>query len=298
MYVDNPRKKHHFFRKFLLSLLLVIVLFVGICCVIGQPKAEGSDGAALRRPGVSTILLAGTDEAGYRTDTIILMTVDSKQDAVSLLSIPRDTYTEGYAVPKINSACGAAGGGQAGMEQLMTEVTRLLGFRPDGYLMVNFSVAEKVVDIFGGLDFYVPMDMNYDDPYQDLYIHLQEGYQHLNGEQAVQVLRFRSGYAMADLERVNVQRDLLQAAIDQWMTPSVVLRGPAAAAAVLKETTTDLSLGNCIWLARVLMGCDTTQMVTTTLPGSAQYIGGGSYFVPDRAAVETLMQETYSPYEY
>ena len=109
MYVDNPRKKHHFFRKFLLSLLLVIVLFVGICCVIGQPKAEGSDGSALRRPGVSTILLAGTDEAGYRTDTIILMTVDSKQDTVSLLSIPRDKYTEGYAVPKINSACGAAG---------------------------------------------------------------------------------------------------------------------------------------------------------------------------------------------
>lgn len=297
MYVDQPRKKHHFIRKTILSLLLVVILFVGICCVFGQPTDGTMDSTQFRKDGVSTILLTGTDEGGYRTDTIILMTVDAKAHTVSLLSIPRDTYTEGYNPPKINSACASAGGGETGMEQLLSEVTKLLGFRPDGYVMVDFDCFSDVVDLFGGVNFYVPMDMDYEDPYQDLYIHLKEGYQHLDGDSAIQVMRFRSGYAMADLERVNVQRDFLQAAMDQWLNPTILLRGPVAAATVLKQTTTDLSVGNCIWLARVLMGCDTTQIITNTLPGVPQYINGGSYYVPDAAAIQQMMGESYSPYE-
>ena len=294
---DRPKKKRRFLRKAIVSLLLVLVLFVGIACVFGQPIDKLAD-PSTRKDGVSAILLAGTDEAGYRTDTIILATIDDKNHTVSLLSLPRDTYTEGYSVPKINSACGAAGGGEAGMEELMDAVEGHLGFRPDGYAMVNFDMFSTIVDIFGGVDFYVPMDMDYEDPYQDLYIHLDEGYQHLDGEQALQVMRFRSGYAMADLERVNVQRDFLQAAMDQWLDLSVVIRGPIAAGVVLKNMTTDLSLGNCIWLAKALMFCDATQMVTQTLPGTPQYINGGSYYVPDSYAVSELMKEYYSPYIY
>ena len=196
---ERQRKKHHFFRKLLVSALVVLVLFTAVCCVIGQPKADAPDTALLRQEGKCAILLAGTDEEGYRTDTIILVTIDDSEHTVSLLSIPRDTYTSGYSVPKINSACGAAGGGAGGMEELMDAVENLLGFRPDGYAMVNFDVFARVVDLFGGVDFDVPVDMDYEDPYQDLYIHLKAGEQHLNGEEALQVMRFRSGYAMADL---------------------------------------------------------------------------------------------------
>ena len=90
------------------------------------------------------------------------------------------------------------------------------------YAMVNFDVFARVVDLFGGVDFDVPVDMDYEDPYQDLYIHLKAGEQHLNGEEALQVMRFRSGYAMADLERVNVQRNFVQAAMDQWLNWTVM----------------------------------------------------------------------------
>ena len=155
MYVDQPGRKHPFLRRTLLSLLGVLVAFAVICCFFGQPK-DHTD-SRTRRSGVSTILLCGTDEEGYRTDTMILMTLDSREHTVSLLSLPRDTYTSGYSVPKLNSACGAAGGGEAGMENLMNEVTVLLGFRPDRYAMVNFDVVEKIVDLFGGVTFNVPM---------------------------------------------------------------------------------------------------------------------------------------------
>lgn len=293
---ERKRKKHHIFRKLLGSILLVLVLFTAVCCVIGQPRADAPDTSLLRQEGKCAILLAGTDEEGYRTDTILLLTIDDKEHTLSLLSIPRDTYAEGYAVPKINSACGAAGGGAAGMEELMDAVDNLLGFRPDGYAMVNFDVFARVVDLFGGVDFNVPVDMDYEDPYQDLYIHLKAGEQHLNGEQALQVMRFRSGYAMADLERVNVQRAFVQAAMDQWLNWTAVIRSPIAAAAVLEDVVTDLSPGNCIWLLKALLLSDLDNVVTQTLPGVPQYINGGSYFVADSYAVGELMGEYYSPY--
>lgn len=288
------RKKHHFIRKTICGLLLAVVLFVGYCCVFGMPEADA--GSGLRRNGICNILLVGTDEGGMRTDTMMVLSINDQEHTARLLSLPRDTYTEGYNPPKLNSACAYAGGGMAGMERLTDEVNKLLGFPMDGYAMVNFDVFTDIVDTFGGVKFYVPMDMDYEDPYQDLYIHLQQGYQKLNGEQAVQLMRYRSGYAMADLERVNVQRDFVQAAMDQWMNPWLIVRLPIAGATVYQDVTTDLSPGNCIWLLRALLQCDATHIDTQTLPGTPQYINGGSYFVPDTAAVEALMTGFY-PFE-
>lgn len=288
------RKKHHFIRKTICGLLLAVVLFIGYCCVFGMPEADA--GIESRRNGICNILLVGTDEGGMRTDTMMVLSINDQEHTARLLSLPRDTYTEGYNPPKLNSACAYAGGGMAGVERLTDEVNKLLGFPMDGYAMVNFDVFTDIVDTFGGVKFYVPMDMDYEDPYQDLYIHLQQGYQKLNGEQAVQLMRYRSGYAMADLERVNVQRDFVQAAMDQWMNPWLIVRLPIAGATVYQDVTTDLSPGNCIWLLRALLQCDATHIDTQTLPGTPQYINGGSYFVPDTAAVEALMTGFY-PFE-
>jgi len=290
----RQRKKHHFIRKTILGLLFAVVLFVLYCAWFGMPEADVDTAAG--RNGICNILLVGTDESGLRTDTMMLLSINDEDHTARLLSLPRDTYTEGYSVPKLNSACAFAGGGESGMQRLMGEVQTLLRIPPDGYAMVNFDVFENIVDLFGGVKFYVPMDMDYDDPAQDLYIHLQQGYQKLDGEKAIQLMRYRSGYAMADLERVNVQRDFMQAAMDQWLNPWLIVKAPIAGATVYKEMVTDLSPGNCIWLIRALMQCDLTHLETQTLPGTPQYINGGSYFVPDTAAIEELTRELY-PYE-
>lgn len=291
----KQRKKHHFIRKTICGLLLAVVLFVAYCALIaGMPEADVD--TTDKRNGICNILLAGTDEGGMRTDTMMLLSINDKEHTVTLLSLPRDTYTEGYNPPKLNSACASAGGGEAGMQRLMGEVHSLLGIIPDGYVLVNFNVFEDIVDTFGGVKFYVPMDMDYEDPAQDLYIHLEQGYQKLNGEKAVQLMRYRSGYAMADLERVNVQREFLQAALDQWLDPWLIIKAPIAAGTVYKDMTTDLSPGNCIWLIRALLQCDIAQLNTQTLPGAPQYINGGSYFVPDAGAIEALATAFY-PYE-
>lgn len=290
----RERKKHHFIRKTILGLLFAAALFIGYCSVFGMPEADVD--TIEDRNGICNILLVGTDEGGMRTDTMMLLSINDKAHTVTLLSLPRDTYTEGYNPPKLNSACAVAGGGESGMKALTQEVNKLLGVLPDGYVMVNFDVFEDIVDLFGGVKFYVPMDMDYEDPAQDLYIHLEQGYQKLSGDKAVQLMRYRSGYAMADLERVNVQREFLQAALDQWLDPWLIVKAPIAAGTVYKDMVTDLSPGNCIWLMRALLQCDIAHLNTQTLPGTPQYINGGSYFVPDTAAIEALAAELY-PYE-
>ena len=142
------------------------------------------------------------------------------------MSIPRDTYAPAYYVPKINSAYGAVGGGEKGMEQLMEQVKNVVGFMPDGYALVNLSAFVEAVDLLGGLDFDVPMDMDYDDPDQNLFIHLKAGEQHLTGEQLMWVVRFRSGYANADIGRTEVQRAVMKTAMKQWLRPKTLAALP------------------------------------------------------------------------
>lgn len=110
-------------------------------------------------------------------------------------------------------------------------------------------------------------------------------------------MRFRSGYATADLERVSVQRQFISAALEQWTS----LRGALALSGVinlLKDgTISSFTGGNYLWLAETLMLCDLKQIQTATLTGSATYIAGGSYYVLDATGVAEVVNTCCNPYE-
>ena len=83
-------------------------------------------------------------------------------------------------------------GGKGGnIEQTSKEIERLMGFRPDKYVIVNFDGIAAIVDAIGGVDYDVPFDMKYDDPSQNLHIDLKKGQQPLDGKQIVGFLRWR-----------------------------------------------------------------------------------------------------------
>ena len=294
-----PKKKRGGgFLKVLLVLALLLAALLGSVhfLVARQPQAEEALGA--RKAGCSTILIAGTDEGGYRTDTMMLFSVNRATGSMSLVSIPRDTliYCE-YSVPKINSAYGWASGGEAGMEQLLMRVGEIIGFQPDGYVLVDLSVFEQLVDTMGGVTFNVPVDMHYSDPSQNLTIDLSAGEQHLNGEQAMQVVRFRSGYAMQDLGRVETQRAFLSAAIKQWTSFKGLVHLPAALKLVSDASKTSLTTRELIWLCESALLCSRGEIQTRTLPGQASYIAGGSYYVLDAAGVCETINACCNPYE-
>ncbi|MGB5916751.1 MAG: LCP family protein, partial [Phormidesmis sp.] len=122
------------------------------------------------------------------SDTMLMMRFDPSEERVSVLSVPRDTRTNvDGAVTKINEA-NRDGGPSVSAEA----VSELLGGVPiDRYIRINVQGVEKLIDAIGGVVVNVPKDMKYQDDSQHLYINLKAGEQRLNGDQAIQFLRFR-----------------------------------------------------------------------------------------------------------
>ena len=218
-----------------------------------------------------TLLLVGKDAIGANTDTIMLMRYDAVENKLNVYSIPRDTLVDvPYSVKKINGVYfQTKNGKQGGIEALMDEVEDISGFRPDNYVVVDVKVVQQVIDTLGGVDFNVPVNMDYDDPTpnQDLHIHINAGMQHLNGENFVKVFRFRATYAMGDIDRLNVQHDLIKAAVTQWLKLGNVDKLFAAAKILVQNAETDLSYGNMQWYAQEFMKMNADSISLATMPG-------------------------------
>ena len=300
---DPPpqRKKKHRFLRFLgktILVLLALLILAGALSLLLAKMPETDQPIGARRDGCCTVLLCGVDEDGTRTDTMLLLYLDRNGKTLRLLSLPRDTMVNrDNPVPKLNGAYGANGKGEKGMNVLMDYVKDLVGYRPDGYVLISLDCFEDLVDAMGGVTFDVPMDMQYNDPTQDLYIDLKAGTQKLNGREAMWLVRFRSGYAMADLERVRVQRDFLAAAVNQWKSITRLPRVPYAAVLLMRNTETDLSYRNLCWVALTLARSGAGSLESDTLPGKPATVKGGSYYVEDRQAAAELVNEKYNPYE-
>ena len=247
------------------------------------PEAE--EAAALpaqtpvsHRRGVYNILLCGTDGDGLRTDTIMLGHLDKHSGTAALLSIPRDTplLTEDGRLQKLNAVY--AGGGHAGMRRLKKEVGRLLGFEPDGYVLIDLDAFRRTVDLLGGVWFDVPQDMDYSDP------------------RAGAGDPFGGRKAVAERGRGHAARALPQRLRDAGHSPH---RGAAAASAsagaavpfgenlpkllpvvrvFYEETLSDLTTGNLIYLAAKLCRCDLGSLTCCTLQGEGVTVGGVSYY--------------------
>ena len=154
------------------------------------------------------------------TDTLILASYDPKDQSAALLSIPRDTFIGDYkssatSWDKINAVYQTENGPQ----KLMKYVTDITGINVKYYVMVDTEALKVLVDEIGGVTFNVPIDMDYDDSSQDLYIHLKAGEQLLDGDKAEQVVRFRhnndgstypSEYGQEDIGRMKTQREFLK----------------------------------------------------------------------------------------
>lgn len=290
----KKKKKHILLKLILFLAILLLILFVALWIFARQPNNES---LGEHRDGCAAVLLVGTDVDGDRTDTIMLLYLDEKEREMNLLSIPRDTCVEyDDDVPKINGVYAHFGEGKNGMEALLDHSEQCIGYRPDGYILIDLDCFEELVDLMGGVTFDVPCDMEYEDPNQDLYINLQAGEQKLDGKEAMWVVRFRSGYANADLERIQVQRKFVSEAMKQWLTAKNIIKAPAVTALLTSNTTTNLSIRELTWLAKTAKAIGTKNMHTDTLPGEGAMIKGGAYYVLYPNATANLINEFYNPF--
>ena len=169
-----------------------------------------------RQDGVYTLLVAGSDDGTGNTDTIMVGRLDTVHHTANFVSIPRDTLINiDSPIRKINGVYWTAVySGASGSEALRRHVKKLTGFDVDCYAVIELDAFQRAVDALGGIWYDVPRRMYYED---GPVIDLQPGYQLLNGEQAMWLCRFRSGYVNGDLDRIEVQHDFLKAAADQFL---------------------------------------------------------------------------------
>ena len=275
--------------------LITMIGVIALCAVLAMswlftpPKSEQSIGA--RKKDTSTVLICGTDKDGTRTDTMMLVYMSGSEKQVGLLSLPWDTYTITSAGngAKLNSAYGRNGTGEEGMEGLLDYVQEIIGYRPDGYVLVDMTLVPRIVDLMGGLDVEVPMSFDLAG------IHLEAGMQHLEGSQVLQLLRFRKGYTMQDLDRIKVQRAVITAAMEQWVSFDHLADVGDALELVENHSLTNLNVRNFLWMGKTIL-LNRGELTSDTLPGYATYIGDVSYYVLDRQDVADLINDRYNPY--
>jgi LCP family protein required for cell wall assembly len=229
-------------------------------------------------PDRINILLIGSDKGGSNTDVLMLATFDKEANKIRLMSIPRDTRVLIKGKPHKINACMAYGK----EELLLKTIKDITGAPIHYYLKVDIAGFKEVVDILGGVDFNVPQDMKYSDPSQDLKINLKAGMQHLDGDKAEQLVRFRR-YQQADIQRVHVQQDFMKALISQNLNPQLIVKAPKLYGEIYKYVKTNLKgsdvLKNLGIINALLDGEDNVE--TSTLPGAAKYVNRISYFIFD-----------------
>ncbi len=256
------------------------------------PRAQP---AGTKRPAAYDILLCGTDADGVRTDTIILAHLDCARHRAALLSLPRDTpiRAEGGGLQKLNAVY--AGGGAEGMQALCRAVRRLVGIRPDGYVLIDLTAFCRAVDALGGVEFDVPMDMDYDDPAQDLSIHLKKGRARLTGSEAMGLVRFRSGYATQDIRRTQVQQAFLKEAAKQCLSASTLPRLGELMRLLSGHVTTDLRAGTVLACGAELLRCDLDAVQTATVQGEGVTVNGVSYYALYDWSVIDIVNDSFLP---
>lgn len=238
----------------------------------------------LRKPGTYTFLALGKDDAGLNTDTIMVGKLDTKNGTLDIVSIPRDTLVNvRWANKKINAIYANAGDGtQGSIEGMMEGVGAILGFPLDNYVLINIKAFEEMVDTVGGVYYDVPRDMYYDDPTQNLHIAIPKGYQLLDGEHALYVVRFRcgnnnSGYVDGDLGRIATQQDFLLSVARQMLTLGNIPNLPKLIQIMMENVETDLTGNNLAFYAQEFLKLDAENIRFHTLPADGVSIRGGSY---------------------
>jgi len=252
------------------------------------------ESSIMNEPAVNLLVL-GLDEYEERADSIVLMNYSPDAVKLNILSIARDTrvFVNGKPV-KINSLM--AIGGEQKMIDMVEEIT---GLNINYYITLNFEGFRKIVDTLGGVRVNVPFNMNYDDPTQNLHIHLKKGVQVLNGREAEQYVRFRKGnndnqgYSDGDLGRIKAQQEFIKSFIEQKLNLKYVSKIDDIYFILRKYMRTNIKLGDIRHYITSVKKLRNEDINAYTIPGRPRFIDGQSYFIINKKEVNRLIDEKF-----
>ena len=223
-----------------------------------------------------------------RTTTLIAASFDPASRRAYLLSIPRDTQTaiSGHGRTKINAA--HAYGGAA---LTLRTVENFTGVSFPYYIEITERGLIHLVDAVGGVNLYVDRDMDYDDNWDGLHIHLRKGYRRLGGKEAMEFIRFRHE-ELGDIARIRRGQQFVNALVDELRRPRVLLRLGRIVRVFREDMTTNLPPDQVLALAWFAARLPAHGVVRATLPGEFDD-GGSSDWIPDLLKDRDLIVRTF-----
>lgn len=335
----KPASKHNNKTKILIivniALLLAILVtaYLGrhtIVRVIGEHrlnKAEevipwGDDNTAkkenndepkqdiTRNQESRNILFIGKDDIALNTDVMMLINLNTKENKISVMQIPRDSFFTYNGTPvKFNSMfarilnSSKKTGDEVqdkknALDQFRQVLADNLSINIDYYAMIDLNGLVGIVDAIGGVPMYVPYDMKYTDPGQNLYIDIKEGQQTLTGAVARQYVRFRSGYVEADVGRQDAQKVFLVAFLNQFRSKFTLSNLGSIVKELDQYLITSLDDDQMTALAMIGYGMDLENISIFSAPGTPlsprEYYNGSAYYILNREALYKIVNEHFN----
>ena len=329
MNIGNKYLVTKFLRSFAIALAILIVITVGLGLILlsmnrstdsitasprPTPNGDG-DGLVIDGDGLPSLdehinfVLLATDD-GPRTDTMLAGTFNTKTGRIDIISLPRDTqvimpperrqilananrWVPSNGSMKLNEVHSFAGR-QHGIEFATRQIEELLGIRMDFYARIDLEAFRFIVDSIGGVEFYVPIRMFYVDPTpgHELRIDLQRGLQLLDGAAAEGLVRYRNSFPDADLGRIRVQQDFIQALISQVVQQNMFTTIFTMMNVYLNYVDTNFGIMDIPRFLPLIGSISADNVFTHTLPGS-DVRTTRSYFIMDELATRDLINEIF-----
>ena len=316
--LKKKRKKKKTWKKVLLIFLLVALIGGGAFAYRVHKNGGGMSGILAtvvghdentkKNLGEFRVLLLGisTDQEGVDlTDTIIVASYNPNTQKATLLSIPRDTYTgtnpsKATAYEKINALYNR----KHRPDETLKAVNDITGLNIEYYAVIKTEALIKLVETIGGVTFNVPINMDYDDPTQDLHIHLQAGEQLLDGDKAEQLVRFRHNnngtsypeeYGDNDAGRMKTQREFIMQVIRQTATPGNIFKLGEILDIAKEYIITNINFDVAKDYIPYVVEFSTENMLNATLPGkdTDQNVNNVWMFIYDKEETKKLIQELF-----
>ena len=329
---DNKKKKKKGIVGKIIKFILLILLIalIGYGCYFGwqyykhtsqmdgkeydplSASALGIDPEKLKDVGRLNVLLLGESGLGdgYKlTDTIMIASYNPQTQQASILSVPRDTYvgkrnkntaTSHYLASYKMNAVYRNG---TNLDETIECVNNLTGLDLEHYILVDTDAIIDIVDAIGGVWFDVPIDMDYEDLNQDLFIHLKAGYQLIDGNKAEQLLRFRHNqdgttypaeYGDNDIGRMRTQREFIQATAQQLLKIENVTKVVNLLDIVFENVKTNLKLQDLKYYIPYIFKFNTSNIVTDTLPGEPEYCNEIWIYTANKTKTKQVVEDLFT----
>ena len=241
-------------------------------------------------------------------DSIMIASYNPKSQEAAIMSIPRDTYvgkknrktaSQNYlASYKINTVFRSG----TNIPEAIERINALTGLDLENYVIIDTDALIKLVDAIGGVTFNVPIDMDYEDSSQELYIHLKAGEQLIDGPKAEQLLRFRhnddgstypSSYGQQDLGRMKTQREFIIATLKQTLKPQNVFKIKQIIDIMAEDVTTNMDMSKIKAYVPYAVKFNVENIKTGVVPGDVEMCNGVSLYIANSKKTAELVSELF-----